>query len=135
MQKWVLKLRLARLLMWTSVLWNTVRYLDFYIFTHCAMFTRVCLIISIDRTLFSVPFYTDSFIHSFYAIESEKISQQIIQGGPKMVQLKGIVHEKWNGGIGWNLRISGVERYLSRKIDINMCQNCIRKFIYIQFSV
>jgi len=49
------------------------------------------------------------------------------------------------GGIGWNLRISGVERYLydiyqmllSREIDIKLCQNYTKTYIcklYVRFT-
>ena len=52
---------------------------------------------------------------------------------------KGTVKEKWKGGgIGWNLRISGVERtildiYLmfpSPEIDIKLCTNYTKIHIY-----
>ena len=44
----------------------------------------------------------------------------------------------WNGGVGWNLKISGGEWYLS---DVPVLRNWyetvkfIRKFIYMQFCI
>jgi len=51
------------------------------------------------------------------------------------------VQEKLKGGTGWNLRISGVERYLldiylmflSREIDVKLCQIYTKiQYIHIQ---
>ena len=49
--------------------------------------------------------------------------------------IKGAVRGKMNGGISWNLRISGVDwdiyqLFLSWEIDVKLCQNCFQN-IYI----